>query len=99
MDPHLSREKDQGDEKYGLSCPIKRVSQLTLCWVGFNSSAPVPELSCARVAGQAGRLGSRAPALELQQRLLRVPGSGRAEAFLAVQPRPRSRLAGGRDVV
>lgn len=88
MAPHLSREKDQGDEKYGLSCPIKRVSQLTLCWVGFNSSAPVPELSCARVAGQAGRLGSRAPALELQQRLLRVPGLGGQRHFWLYSPVP-----------
>lgn len=75
--------------------PFKRVSQLTLCWVGFNNSAQISPSS--RPGWEAGKpfRGSGAAG----EVALRVTGSGRAEAFLAVQPRPRSRLARGRDVV
>lgn len=45
--------------------PVKRVSQLTLCWVGFNNSAPVAELRCARGAEQGGKLERRSLAPEL----------------------------------
>lgn len=45
--------------------PFKRVSQLTLCWVGFNNSAPVPELGYARGADEGGKLESRSLAPEL----------------------------------